>query len=193
MAGRALRVAAASGIVLGVLAPTAAFAADYPGGTTGTHTDPGSQVAAKTSTQVAAKTSTNSSTLPFTGSDVAGLAAIGAGAALAGVVMVRQSRKTRATAWAEVQRVLATLGLALPAATSRLVGLKEPNAGEAAGWRRVMLFAVFRPLKVAARSPSALADGPFLPSAPRVLRWFLAPDLRKPLKTKAKRQVSAAL
>ena len=92
MSGRALRVAAASGIVLGVLVPTtAAFAADYPSGnTTPPPTDPGSQVAAKTAT--------NSSTLPFTGGDVAGLAVIGAGAALAGVVMVRQSKKHRATA-----------------------------------------------------------------------------------------------
>ncbi len=52
--------------------------------TTGTPGDPGSQVAANTAT--------NSSTLPFTGSDVAGMAAIGAGAALAGVVMVRHSQ-----------------------------------------------------------------------------------------------------
>lgn len=90
MAGRALRVTAASAIVLGALAPTAAFAASYPGGTNTTPSDPGSQVAANTAT--------NSSTLPFTGSDVAGLAAIGAGAALAWVVLVRHSKKTRATA-----------------------------------------------------------------------------------------------
>lgn len=88
---RALRVAAAGGIVLGALAPaTVAFAADYPSGTTGSTGDPGSEVAANTTT--------NSSTLPFTGGDVAGLAAIGAGAAVAGVVMVRHSKKTRATA-----------------------------------------------------------------------------------------------
>ncbi len=91
MTGRALRVAAVGGLMLGVLAPTAAFAADYPaGGNPGDPGDPGSQVAANTAT--------NSSTLPFTGSDVAGLAAIGAGAALAGVVMVRHSKRTRATA-----------------------------------------------------------------------------------------------
>lgn len=94
MTGRALRVAAAGGIMLGVgvLAPAAAFgAAAYPGGgSTTPPADPGSKVAANTAT--------NSSTLPFTGSDVAGLAAIGAGAALAGVVMVRHSKKTRATA-----------------------------------------------------------------------------------------------
>jgi hypothetical protein len=88
--GRALRVAAAGGIVLGVLAPTAAFAADYPNGGGGSTVEP--------SSQVAANTATNSSTLPFTGTDAAGMAVIGAGAALAGVVMVRHSRRTRAIA-----------------------------------------------------------------------------------------------
>lgn len=86
---RALRFAAAAGIVAGALAPTAAFAADYPSGTTGEAGDPGSQVAANT---------TSNSTLPFTGGDVIGLAALGAGAAAAGVVMVRHSKKARATA-----------------------------------------------------------------------------------------------
>jgi hypothetical protein len=86
---RALKAAAAGGIVVGVLAPTAAFAADYPnGGTPGNPTD----VAANTASR------SNSSSLPFTGSDAVGMAVIGAGAALAGVVMVRQSRKLRATA-----------------------------------------------------------------------------------------------
>jgi hypothetical protein len=88
-AGRALRVAAASGIVLGALVPAgAAFAADYPGGSTNPPADPGSQVKANTTS--------NSSTLPFTGGDVAGLAAIGAGAAVAGVVMVRHGKKKAA-------------------------------------------------------------------------------------------------
>jgi hypothetical protein len=86
---RALGVAAASGIALSVLAPSAAFAADYPNGG-----DPGDP------TDVAANTASNSSSssLPFTGADAAGMAVIGAGAALAGVVMVRQSRRSRATA-----------------------------------------------------------------------------------------------
>lgn len=89
-AGRALRVAAVSGIVLGTLAPTAAMAATYPnGGSNNGTSDPGSQVASRTAGQ---------STLPFTGSDAAGLAVIGAGAALAGVVMVRHGRRARATA-----------------------------------------------------------------------------------------------
>jgi hypothetical protein len=92
MASKALRVAAASGIALAVLAPSAAaFAADYPSGTTNTPSDPGSTVAGNTATN-------NSSTLPFTGSDVAGMVVIGAGAALAGVVMVRHSKKSRVTA-----------------------------------------------------------------------------------------------
>ena len=89
--GRALRVAAAGGIVLGVLAPTAAFAADYPSGND-------RRLRRTRARRSAANTATNSSTLPFTGSDAAGLAVIGAGAALAGVVMVRHSTKTRATA-----------------------------------------------------------------------------------------------
>jgi hypothetical protein len=87
---RALGAAAATGIVLSVLAPSAAFAADYPDG--GTPSDP-SDVAANT-----ASNSSGSSSLPFTGSDAAGMAVIGAGAALAGVVMVRHSRRARATA-----------------------------------------------------------------------------------------------
>lgn len=92
-ASRALRVAAASGIVLGALVPAgAAFAADYPSGTTGATGDPGSQVKASTTSN------SNASTLPFTGGDVAGLAAIGAGAAVAGVVMVRHGKKKTATA-----------------------------------------------------------------------------------------------
>jgi uncharacterized surface anchored protein len=37
--------------------------------------------------------STRPSTLPFTGGDVAGLALIGVGAALAGTVLVRRSRR----------------------------------------------------------------------------------------------------
>lgn len=89
-AGRALRVVAVSGIVLGTLAPTAAMAATYPnGGTSDGGNDPGSAVASRTAGQ---------STLPFTGSDAAGLAVIGAGAALAGAAMVRHGRRARATA-----------------------------------------------------------------------------------------------
>lgn len=93
-AGRALRVIAASGIVLGAFVPaTAAFAEGscYTNCTPNNQpTDPGSRVAGKT----AAK---SSGTLPFTGSDVAGIAAIGAGAAVAGALMVRHSKRNRVT------------------------------------------------------------------------------------------------
>jgi hypothetical protein len=81
---RAARFAVASGIAFVAIAPTAAMAYPNPGGTS-TPSDPGSQVEA-------AKT-TRSSTLPFTGGDVAGLATIGAGAVVAGAVVVRQSRR----------------------------------------------------------------------------------------------------
>jgi len=85
-AGRALRVAAVSGIVLGTLAPTAAFAAPYPnGGDPPSEVDPGSQVQNNAAT--------NSGSLPFTGGDAAGLAIIGIGAVAAGTVIVRQSRR----------------------------------------------------------------------------------------------------
>lgn len=87
IAGRVLRVAAVSGIALGAMAPTAAHATcNYPNGcTTPTPGDPGAQVEAKTATKAAS--------LPFTGGDVTGLAAIGVGAVAAGAVFVRQSRR----------------------------------------------------------------------------------------------------
>ena len=86
-AGRALRLAAVSGIAFGVFAPTAAHATCYPnacvsGNTTG---DPGASVKGTS----AARTSS----LPFTGGDVTGLALIGVGAVGAGAVFVRQSRR----------------------------------------------------------------------------------------------------
>lgn len=89
--GRVLRVAAVSGIVFGALAPAVAHATPecYPNAcTTDTPGDPGAQVQAKTATKAAS--------LPFTGGDAAGLAAIGVGAVAAGAVIVRQSRR-RAT------------------------------------------------------------------------------------------------
>ena len=86
IAGRALRLAAVSGIALGALAPTAAHATCYPNACVpGGPADPGSQVEAKTATKAA--------TLPFTGGDATGLAAIGVGAVAAGAVFVRQSRR----------------------------------------------------------------------------------------------------
>ncbi len=83
---RAVRVAAATGIAFVAFAPTAAHAACYPSCGTNTPNDPGG-------TQVEAAKTTKSSTLPFTGGDVAGIAAIGTGAVLAGAVIVRQSRR----------------------------------------------------------------------------------------------------
>ncbi len=93
IAGRALRLAAVSGIALGALAPTVAHATPcYPNSCDVSPAsdpkdpgDPGSQVEAKTATKAA--------TLPFTGGDATGLAAIGVGAVAAGAVFVRQSRR----------------------------------------------------------------------------------------------------
>jgi len=64
------------------IAPTAALAYPTPSNPT-PPSDPGAQVEANTATK--------SASLPFTGGDVAGLAAIGAGAVLAGAVVVRRS------------------------------------------------------------------------------------------------------
>ena len=86
-AGRALRIAAVSGIALGALAPTAAHAACYPNNCTNDPGDPGG------TTDVKPATASKSSTLPFTGGDAAGLALIGVGAVAAGTVFVRQSRR----------------------------------------------------------------------------------------------------
>lgn len=84
--GRALRVAAASGIVLGTLVPAAAaFGAPYPDGGSGSEVDPAAQVQGAQAS--------NSSSLPFTGGDVTGLALIGVGAVGVGAVVVRQSRR----------------------------------------------------------------------------------------------------
>ena len=88
IAGRVLRVAAASGIALVAMAPTVAGAECYPNACVspkGNPKDPGAQVEAKTATKAA--------TLPFTGGDATGLAVIGVGAVAAGAVFVRQSRR----------------------------------------------------------------------------------------------------
>lgn len=91
LAGRALRIVAVSGIALGAFAPTAAHASCYPG----TCEDP--PVGDPPQTTVLPNRVTRSSTLPFTGGDATGLAAIGVGAVAAGAVFVRQSKR-RATA-----------------------------------------------------------------------------------------------
>jgi hypothetical protein len=76
-------------VVAAVVVPAGvATAADYPNGG-----NPPTNVS-NNNTAVRASTATRgSSTLPFTGGDVAGLALIGAGAAIAGTVMVRRSRR----------------------------------------------------------------------------------------------------
>ena len=78
----------------GALAPaTAAFATDYPdGGSTGTvSSDRGRELVRS---QVAGETA-GPGQLPFTGGDVAALAAIGGGAVAIGGVLVVQTRKRR--------------------------------------------------------------------------------------------------
>jgi hypothetical protein len=87
---RATRFAVASGIAFVAIAPTAAMAYPDPPSGSNVPNDPGAQVQAQTATK--------SETLPFTGGDVAGLAAIGAGAVVAGAVIVRQSRRRRVVA-----------------------------------------------------------------------------------------------
>ncbi len=84
------RFAGTSAVVIAAVVVPAgvAAAADYPNGG-----NPPTQVQSSGST-VKAATATKPSTLPFTGGDVAGLALIGAGAAIAGTVMVRRSRRT---------------------------------------------------------------------------------------------------
>lgn len=80
------RLAGITVVVAATVAPAGvAAAADYPNGGPSTEAqDRGSTVRASTQAP---------STLPFTGGDVAGLALIGAGAALAGTVMVRRARR----------------------------------------------------------------------------------------------------
>ena len=82
------RIAGASIVVAATVIPAgAAMAAGYPN-------PPLPSVSANNASNgstVAAKTQTN--TLPFTGGDVAGIAAIGVGAAAAGTVLVRRSRR----------------------------------------------------------------------------------------------------
>ena len=87
---RAMRFAVASGIAFVAIAPTAALRLPGPGRPRTPPSDPGAQVEANTATK--------SASLPFTGGDVAGLAAIGAGAVLAGAVIVRQTRRHKAVA-----------------------------------------------------------------------------------------------
>lgn len=92
---RGVRLLAAAGIVAGSLAPAgAAFAVNecYPNCGT-----PPTEVGGKTETrpaiEVAGATQVRSGSLAFTGGDIAGLVAIGTGAAAVGGVMVARSRR----------------------------------------------------------------------------------------------------
>jgi len=81
------RLVGTSVVVAATLVPAGvAAAADYPG-------PPGPDVTPNNESTVSPTSTTNPSTLPFTGGDVAGLALIGVGAALAGTVLVRRSRR----------------------------------------------------------------------------------------------------
>jgi hypothetical protein len=93
-APRLWRGAAALGLALGglVVPAGAAVAAEYPDGGASSSTvrsdpgDPGVEVAGRTQTR---------GSMPFTGGDVAALAAIGGGAVAIGGVLVSQSRRSR--------------------------------------------------------------------------------------------------
>lgn len=87
------RVVGTSALVIAAAVVPAgiAAAADYPNG--GNPPEVRAQTVTAPSATTAVKASTTTSTLPFTGGDVAGLALIGAGAALAGTVLVRRSRR----------------------------------------------------------------------------------------------------
>ena len=87
------QLAAAGVVAAGVLAPaTGALAADYPDG--GVSGETVTRDRGVTSTQVAGKTQVKGE-LPFTGGDVAALAAIGGGAVAIGGLLVVQTRKRR--------------------------------------------------------------------------------------------------
>jgi hypothetical protein len=90
------RLVGTSVVVLATAVPAgAAAAADYPSGNPpAVNPNTASNSAPNSGSTVRAATSTRPSTLPFTGGDIAGLALIGAGAAIAGTVMVRRSRRT---------------------------------------------------------------------------------------------------
>lgn len=82
------RLVGTSVVVLATVLPVGvAAAADYPNGNP-------PAVSPNSGSTVHASTATKPSTLPFTGGDVVGLALIGGGAALAGTVLVRRSRRT---------------------------------------------------------------------------------------------------
>lgn len=86
------KVVVGAALALSLAMPTAAFANDYTG-------DP-PQVTPKTlgaQFEQPAVAASQSETLPFTGTDVAEMALIGAGAVLVGVVAVRRGRRSTVT------------------------------------------------------------------------------------------------
>jgi LPXTG-motif cell wall-anchored protein len=77
---------------LGALVPIgAASAAPYPNGGTPPEANPNQQ------TQVSPNTAARASTLPFTGTDVAELVAIGGASLGVGFVLIRRSRRVSTT------------------------------------------------------------------------------------------------
>jgi len=99
---------AAIGVVGAVLPMQIASAETYPSGgnppevapNTQTHpsSQPPTEVEGATAVNGAAAAKSPSSTLPFTGADVAELAAVGGAAVGVGYVLVRRSRRVRTTA-----------------------------------------------------------------------------------------------
>jgi hypothetical protein len=87
--GRAARIAAALGVAGAALVPSAAFAVEYPTGG-----NPPTDVS-RTGAQTSPASTSRGSSLPFTGGDVAGLAAMGAAAVLGGGLMLRHGRRSR--------------------------------------------------------------------------------------------------
>ena len=91
---RIARIAAVSAAgVLGALLPLSAAGAVYPNPPNPPDVAPNNQV--QTPTEVSPNTVSRPSTLPFTGTDVAELVAIGGASAGAGFVLVRRSRRVR--------------------------------------------------------------------------------------------------
>ena len=94
---RAARAVALLGLLFAVLGPATMAAAqsdNYPASTTVT-TDPCSNGRCGTTPTVEVK---GSSTLPFTGGDVALVAALGVGAAGSGTILLLVGRRSRTTA-----------------------------------------------------------------------------------------------
>jgi LPXTG-motif cell wall-anchored protein len=92
---KAKKAAAIMAIALAFASPVAVAGAAGAEGCTYPATCPpnGDQSGQVDQAEVAASTASNSGTLPVTGGDVLGMAAIGAGALAAGAVLVRRNRR----------------------------------------------------------------------------------------------------